>query len=66
MDMILKESLIQIIFQETLEQMIIKVTLMYMIRMSLMTLTRGSPGAMNSPIHTVPCVIISNENHCNL
>ena len=29
-------------------------TLMYMMRMSLMTLTRGRPGAMNSPIQTVP------------
>ena len=33
-------------------------TLMYMMRTSLMTLTRGRPGAMNNPIHTVPCSIL--------
>ena len=38
-------------------------TLMYMMRMSLMTLTRGRPGAMNSPIQTVPFVQIWCQIH---
>ena len=46
-----------------LVQMIVNVTLMYMMRMSLMTLTSGRPGAINNPIHTVPCIVISNMKH---